>query len=61
MVLHIKELFLEIINHYYYHWNNDNVNYNFYQFIPIIIQFNTISKIHYEWIKDCIYFKSSNL
>lgn len=43
MPLHIKELFLEMFN-----------NYNHLSFIYIsnVIQFNRISKIHYEWIKE---------
>ena len=43
MVIHIKELFLEIINHY----DNDLIAY-----IPTIVNFNRISKRHYEWIKS---------
>ena len=53
MVIHIKELFLEIINHY----DNDLIAY-----MPTIVNFNRISKRHYEWmktksiiqIKDCM-------
>lgn len=43
MVFHIKELFLEIINH---------CNYNFIAYIPTIVNFNRISKRHYAWMKN---------
>lgn len=52
MVIHIKELFIEIINHYQYGWDNNRVNFNFYQHIPTIFNFNRISKAHYEWCKE---------
>lgn len=57
MPLQIKELFLEIIKYYYKNNTSDitsNINeFNtLYQYIPMIIQFNRISKIHYEWCKN---------
>lgn len=58
MVLHIKELFLEILNNYHYDWNDNRVNFNFYQYIPTIVNFNQISKVHYEWCKECYCFNS---
>ena len=50
MPLHIKELFLEVIQHYY-----TNIEYYFNQYLPSIqkiIQFNRISKTHYEWVNS---------
>jgi len=64
MPFNIKELFLEIIKYHYannedeycYSWRcpdvERDINFNkYYQYIPFITRLNSISKIHYEWMK----------
>lgn len=61
MPFNIKDIFLEIIQYYYNrnYINNDYQNEqlyrnynNIYKYTPTIIQFNLISKLHYEWVKN---------
>lgn len=61
MPFNIKDIFLEIIQYYYNrnYINNDYQNEqlymnfnNIYKYTPTIIQFNSISKLHYEWMKN---------
>lgn len=52
MPFHIEELFYIIMNNLYQE--------DFITILPCIIKYNTISKIHNEWIKNVEWYKNSN-
>ena len=54
MPFNIQELFINIIKNYNFNSHKDFDH--ICKYIPYIVQFNRISKIHYQWMKNITYY-----